>query len=56
VQRGEENMGILDREMGESVQELIEELRSIKKDLIDQIEQKYRLIKSETMAVAGSQF
>jgi hypothetical protein len=42
--------------MGENVHELIEELRYIKKELIDQIEQKYRVIKSETMAVAGSQF
>lgn len=46
----------LEREMAEEVGEQSEEIRAIRKDLIESIEKKYKTIKMDTMAVLGSQF
>lgn len=42
--------------MAEEVAEQSEEIRTIRKDLIESIEKKYKTIKMDTMAVLGSQF
>jgi hypothetical protein len=60
IERGkdaaEQRASALEKEMGEEVVEQTEEIRAIRKELIEAIEKKYKAVKLETMAALESQF
>lgn len=52
----EQKISSAERQLEQDVNDQIEQIKSIRKELIESIEKKYRAIKTETMAILGSQF
>ena len=52
----EQKISSAERQLEQDVNDQIEQIKSIRKELIEIIEKKYRAIKTETMAILGSQF
>lgn len=46
----------MERDIAAEINEQLEEIRSIRRELVESMEKKYKTIKSETMAVLGSEF
>jgi hypothetical protein len=52
----EERTTLIEQEANQDVLEQAEEIKLLRKDLIDSIEKKYKTIKNETMTVLGNHF